>query len=750
MPHSHYVPHLMGSATIAPTGEFEAGSFAEFTLTYTAGYFGIDDTGSLKIVHRFASDMGKPQFNDPLGWNYTTVEASNGAVLQIEYDGKRNIRPWDKTLFIRVVRGFLKEGDQIIVRFGDRRSGSRGMRVQTFCEPTFEFKVLVDAFAAYEYVEIKNSPTISIVAGPPVHYKAVLPTIWKTGEPFRFRFKAEDKWGNPSDKLSANFQLKSNLPVQGLPDTIQFERGAFAATVDHLVVLAPGDLSIDVLLGGVLVTTSNPCRIAAEVPMRHYWADLHGQSEETIGTNSATDLIEFARDRAFLDVMCHQGNDFQITTEFWNELNTLTARYNKDGEFIIFPGYEWSGNTSLGGDRNVMYLKEGRTIYRSSHALLSDLSDVQNDANDAPSLFEFLKKEDSIVFAHVGGRYADIALSHNAQIERSVEIHSDWGTFEWLLEDAFMQGYRVGILANSDGHKGRQGASHPGASLFGAYGGLSCLVARELTRASIAECLRSRHHYATTGCRAFLDLRVRFDKPASILSDDPNLGGPITRESRLEAEMGAVVDYDGDNAWLDFEILTDGPIECIEVRNLMEVVERIVPYSQEDIGNRIRIMWEGSEYRGRGRQTVWDGSATLTGNAFLNPTPINFWNLDKTLNHSSDSKLEWQSLTTGGFSGVDVTLEKKHDGQLLISTPLVTENIQVKEIGNMPIEFSAGGINRRVRIYRLPDVNVHKRMKAKVRVPLHAGKDNAIYLRATTETGFYVFSSPVYVVRTGN
>ena len=81
------------------------------------------------------------------------------------------------------------------------------------------------------------------------------------------------------------------------------------------------------------------------------------------------------------------------------------------------------------------------------------------------------------MFAHIGGRYADIKMAHDARLERSVEVHSDWGTFEWLLHDALEQGYRVGILANSDGHKGRHGASHPGASLFGAYGGLSCLLA---------------------------------------------------------------------------------------------------------------------------------------------------------------------------------------------------------------------------------------------------------------------------------
>lgn len=78
MPHSTYLPERMGTAIISPTGAFEAGSYQSFSLVYTAGYFGIDDTGSIKIVHRFASDMGRPQWSDPQAANYTTVEASNG------------------------------------------------------------------------------------------------------------------------------------------------------------------------------------------------------------------------------------------------------------------------------------------------------------------------------------------------------------------------------------------------------------------------------------------------------------------------------------------------------------------------------------------------------------------------------------------------------------------------------------------------------------------------------------------------
>ena len=72
MPFSTYLPEHMGSATLTPSGPFVAGTHAEFTLVYTAGTFGIDDTGMLKISWRTTSDMAKPQFTEPAAPNYTT------------------------------------------------------------------------------------------------------------------------------------------------------------------------------------------------------------------------------------------------------------------------------------------------------------------------------------------------------------------------------------------------------------------------------------------------------------------------------------------------------------------------------------------------------------------------------------------------------------------------------------------------------------------------------------------------------
>ena len=747
MPHSTYFAERMGHAEISPRGEFEAGSFQSFTLTYTAGYFGIDDTGSLKIVHRFASDMGRPQFNDPKGWNYTTVEASNGAVLEVKYDGKMNIRPWDKTLFIRVVRGFLRESDQIIVRFGDRRQCAPGMRMQTFNEPTFEFRVLVDAWATYNYVELPVQPYISVVAGPPVLYKAILPTLRKTGEPFRLGFKGEDKWGNPSHLVSGTFSLKSSLAIDGLPPTLTMKRGEYAKTIDGLRCAEAGDLLVEVrAAAGTLICMSNPLRVVDAAQLLPYWADLHGQSEETIGTNSARELIEFARDRAFLDAMSHQGNDFQITTPFWNELNKLSAEFNADGRFIMFPGYEWSGNTGLGGDRNVMFMHEGRQIHRSHHALIDDLADVETDANSAGELFTKLQGEDCVVFAHIGGRYADIAMAHDARIERSVEVHSDWGTFEWLVRDAFEQGYRVGILANSDGHKGRHGASHPGASMFGAYGGLSCLLATGLTRQELFDALRQRHHYATTGCRMLLDTRVTFDAAADLFADDPNLG-PTTSSKVNSAMMGDILRSDAREVTFSIDAVAAAPIERIEIRNRLATLETFRPFDGKSLGRRIRVIWEGSEYRGRGRQTVWDGGCTLTGNSFDKVRPINFWNLDKTLEQVAPGELKWGGLTTGGFAGFDAWLSDPQAGTLRIDTALVKTEIKVADIGMQDSVFANGGIKRQLRVFRMPDENAHRRARFERRITLTDQGDNALYVCITQEDGHLIWSSPIYIFR---
>jgi hypothetical protein len=294
---------------------------------------------------------------------------------------------------------------------------------------------------------------------------------------------------------------------------------------------------------------------------------------------------------------------------------------------------------------------------------------------------------------------------------------------------------------------GRHGASHPGASLFGAYGGLSCLLARDLTRAALFDALRRRHHYATHRCRMYLETRVRFDTPADLFDEDPNLGGKVV-EKVAAAQMGDILRSADRSVTFELDVSAAAPIERIEIRNRTRVLRTWRPYAKEQLGRRIRIIWEGSEYRGRGRQSVWDGSATLAENAFEEFAPINLWNLDKTIQRVAPGKLAWSALTTGGFGGAEAMLANAHAGSLRLETKLVSADIPVADIGiEDTVLDTGGGIKRRMRIFRLPDHNETRRTTLSQRIDLDDSADNALYVRVTLEDGHMAWSSPIYVLR---
>ncbi len=750
MPFSDYRPDLMGSATLGPTGAFEAGSYQSFTLVYTAGPFGMDDTGSLKIGFRFATDFGPVQFDDPKGQGYTSVEASNGATLECKWEFKRNIRPWSRSLYIGVAKHFLAPGDTITIRFGDRRSGSPGIRLQTYCESEFEFHVLADPIATYDYVALPRSPRIAIVPGPPAQWHAALPTLIRRGEPFRLAIKANDKWGNPSDRVEADLHLESSALVMGLPPKIRFERGQFAAVADRLAAAQTGDLTISVMNAqGDELCRSNPLRVdQPDAALVHFWGDTHGQSNETLGTNSAREYFEFGRDKAFLDVMGHQGNDFQMTGAFWEELNRLSREFDRPGEFVCIPGYEWSANTAVGGDRNVHFRREGETIHRSSHAQIADALDMRDegaDAHTARDLFERLQGKDCVAVAHVGGRYADIRYAHDPRLETAVEVHSAWGTFEWIVRDAFEKGYRVGIVANSDGHKGRPGACYPGASFFGSQGGLTCFIAPRLDRDAIFESMRRRRHYGTTGNRMLLDVRVELAEDADVFARDPAFDTAVAARSR-RLIMGDIARVTTATARLHVDAFGTAPIERIDIFDGLDCIETVRPYGADGSYARVRLGYHGAEYRGRARTTIWDGSLVVTGNTIRKAGVINNWNLDRGIQSHDGRSVTWKAVTTGNFGAIDLWLEQA-SGRLAFTTRHVSADVAIADIGIAETVFDAGGLDRAITLQRLPDVMTTRHFGHALPINVRRDGDTRLYVRVQQEDGHRAWSSPIYLIR---
>jgi hypothetical protein len=654
-----------------------------------------------------------------------------------------------RALYIGVVKDFLAPGDTITIRFGDRRQGSPGIRVQTYCESQFEFRVFADPIATYDYVALLQSPKISIVPGPGVCWRAILPTIARAGEPFRLSLKADDKWGNPSNLVDRSLRLEADRPVAGLPESLRFAPGAFAAIAEGLRVERPGDVAIRVLdESGTELCRANPLRIVAkEEPLVHFWGDTHAQSNETVGTNTAREYFAFGRDKAFLDVIGHQGNDFQITGGFWRELNALAREFDAPGRFVCIPGYEWSANTAVGGDRNVHYRHEGETIHRSSHAQIADAADIvdeNSDAHTAHALFQKLRGKDCVVVAHVGGRYADIKFAHDP-METAVEVHSAWGTFEWILRDALEKNYRVGIVANSDGHKGRPGACYPGASFFGSYGGLTCFLAERLDRDAIFESMRRRRHYATTGNRACLSVTAELASEAEVFLRDP-AAGPTASEHARRLLMGDIARVADSEVDLAIEVVGSAPIERLDIFDGLDLIETVRAYTAGDLGARVRFVYEGAEYRGRARTTTWDGTLRIEGTRILRTAVINNWNLDRGIQMQDAASLAFKAVTTGNYGAIDLWLERA-TGKLAFKTAPVSGEAAIAELGVEPRIFAAGGLERAVKLQRLPEAMTESRMALRRRIKMRPTGDTRLYVRVQQEDGHRIWSSPIYVFR---
>ena len=196
----------------------------------------------------------------------------------------------------------LSEGDSITLTLGDTSDGSPGSRAQTFCKDAFEFRVAVDWCGTWVYTEV-SSPKIPIISGLPHRLVVLGPSETAPDEEGWVGVKAEDVWGNPSTGYAGTVQINAG-GLTGLPETYQFQstdRGVHR--FEGVKAPEAGTYRVgaaDAESG--LAAEGNPLRCVEERGTHQpLWGDLHGQSEETVGTNPVSSYFCFARESALVD-----------------------------------------------------------------------------------------------------------------------------------------------------------------------------------------------------------------------------------------------------------------------------------------------------------------------------------------------------------------------------------------------------------------------------------------------------------------
>ena len=169
--------------------------------------------------------------------------------------------------------------------------------------------------------------------------------------------------------------------------------------------------------------------------------------------------------------------------------------------------------------------------------------------------------------------------------------------------------------------------------------------------------------------------------------------------------MGDIARVADDEVELVVEVVGSAPIERLDIYDGLDLIETVRPYRAADLGNRVRLVYEGAEYRGRARTTTWDGSLTVQDNRILRAAVINNWNLDR--------GIQEQSASAGGLEGGDDRqlwrdrpVARVGSGQACVSRPRRSParwrsaTSASNRASSRPAAWS-----RAVRLQRLPEVD---------------------------------------------
>jgi hypothetical protein len=665
-----------GTARIEPEGSVRAGEHGTWAVRYTAGVAGVDEGGRIRLAWRSVSDWPAPQFDDPAGANYVSIRSSSNATLTPAY-GSTGVRPWSRTITIRVSGEALAPGDEVVITLGDTSGGGLGMRAQTHPESPFRFKLDVDPFGTALFEPVADLPLV-VTGAEAERFYVVAPSDAVAGEPFRVQVRALDRWGNPDPSYRGTVRFSSS--ASGLPESHTFsaDDGGFR-WFEEVSLADPGVDHIEVRDDALGVeASSNPIEVHAEAPaMRRYWADLHGQTEETVGTGTITGFFEYARDVAGIQVAGHQGNDFQITPTLWDELCRRVEEYNEPGRFVTLHGYEWSGNTTAGGDHNV-YLKQPERPQRSSHTQIADKRDEELDRYPVARLHEANRgREGMLIVPHIGGRRADIQW-HEPSLEPAIEIASQWGRFEWFAMEALRRGHRVGFSGGSDDHSARQGWSAPTLAHHGVRGGLTAFLAPELTRDAIWDALKSRRFYGTTGPRILIDFEV---------------GGRPVGDEFETSEMPV----------LRGRVIGTAEIDTVELRRGVETVQIYsgLPEPEDSEPLRLRVAWRGARNRGRSRALDWTGELRVRNGRVRSAEDYAIDSPLDGLRLWEPDRVAWNSHTCGDWDGVIVDLDGDGDTVFDFETPSMSFSFTLADLVGGGLRHTGPLLEQQVTVRRL-------------------------------------------------
>lgn len=464
-----------------------------------------------------------PQIKNPEKEGYITAYFKGKKIPLLETN--------EKQTFILKINQEIGKGDKIKIILGDRSEGNPGIKAPKNRLLNKFFLLYKGEFTLPNHpgggfaLNIENMRKIigvcimHILGGEIDHLKSYVPSYVKPGKDFYILIRPEDKYNNLSfRKISGIKVFNEENEIKGkikkIPNTTCIK---FKTSIEEEGVYR---LKIKDNKGNISYT--NPIIVSKDNYLNLYWGMIHGHTENSDGHGKINYYFHQIKNECGLNFGAPGDHDhlWEITDKMWEKICKTTKKWNKEGEFITFLGYEWAKWRQNGdGDRNVYYFYDDRPMYRSDDTEFPKPKD----------LFRALKHEKAIIIPHHTGHRGNWCdfKDHNRKKERLIEIFQLRGSYEFyekkknpcpeketefgnpvevgFINNALKMGWKVGFTAGGDDHIGQAGTEY----VFEKYKqGLFGVFAKDLTREKIWKGLWERKTIATTGARIILFYKI--------------------------------------------------------------------------------------------------------------------------------------------------------------------------------------------------------------------------------------------------
>jgi len=502
------------------------------------------DVGNWKFVYTTASHLPKgtklrfdmDSTGRPLDWQLPSVhlkEKSN--VIWAEIPGSKPIAAHQiqhpetmTTSYEFILPGELKPGEQFAIWMGttDKDAAKKGNACQKTVQRRRPFNLFIDPKGKGDYKEhelfyfdVRGNylKTLRIVA----------PSLVSRNKRFDVIVRFEDVHGNLTSNAPEGTLI--DLSYEHLRENLNWklfvpETGFIA--LPNLYFNEPGIYKIQLRnLKTKETYLSPPIKCLPEGPLSLFWGSLHGESERFDSAGAIEAFLRHMRDDRALQFVATSSFDAEEETpnDTWKTLVSQIAEFNEDDRFVAILGFQWFGESGEEGVRQFIYSKDSKPILRRKDTKNNSLKKIYKTNNP--------KEMIAIPSFSMGKTTCYNFQDFNPEFERVVEIYNAWGSSECTAKEknrrpiagsgkqcisetaegsiikALNHGCRFGFVAGGFDDRG------PYANLFDTNQtqytpGLTAILAKEHTRASLIEALQARSCYATTGDRIILGLQI--------------------------------------------------------------------------------------------------------------------------------------------------------------------------------------------------------------------------------------------------